>query len=83
MQTRLRCKHASMSHGSLNVDLTIDENLALKSPHHYLVKLCKTPLMSLRLDSHPKVPSLHLRLRLHNSRSHNKHIQYLFRIDYS
>jgi hypothetical protein len=62
MQTRLRCKHASMSHGSLNVDLTIDENLALKSPHHYLVKLCKTPLMSLRLDSHPKVSSLHLRL---------------------
>jgi hypothetical protein len=55
MKARLRCKRASMPYESLDVDLTIDKNLALKSSHHYLVKLCKTPSVSLRLDSHPKV----------------------------
>jgi hypothetical protein len=60
MQTRLRCKRASMHRGSLDVDLTVDENLTLKSPHHYLVKLCKTHLMSLQLDSHLKVHQVRL-----------------------
>jgi hypothetical protein len=41
MQARLNCKHASVPRGSLDVDLSIDENLTLKPPHHYLVKLCK------------------------------------------
>jgi hypothetical protein len=40
-----------MDCGSLDVDIIIDENLALKSPHHYLVKLCKKNSdVSLQLD---------------------------------
>jgi hypothetical protein len=40
MQVKFRYKRASMSHKSLDVDLTVDKNLALKFFHHYLVKLC-------------------------------------------
>jgi hypothetical protein len=32
-----------MLRGSLDVDLTVDKNVTLKSLHHYLVKLCKHP----------------------------------------
>jgi hypothetical protein len=41
MQTSLRCKRAIVSRKSLNVDLTVDENLTLKSFYHYLMKLYK------------------------------------------
>jgi hypothetical protein len=39
----LRCKRASMLDGSLDMNLTVDKNLTLKSFYHYLVKLYKHP----------------------------------------
>jgi hypothetical protein len=70
MGQRLICKQvlsASVTRKSLDVDLTVDENLAPKPPHHYLAKLCNPPppRMSLRLDPHPKFHEA----RLHSSRS--------------
>jgi hypothetical protein len=44
MQASLTCKRVIMPRGSLDVDLTVDENLALKPSHHYLTKLCKNLL---------------------------------------
>jgi hypothetical protein len=46
MGQRLICKQvlsASVTRKSLDVDLTVDENLAPKPPHHYLAKLCNPP----------------------------------------
>jgi hypothetical protein len=63
MQARLMCKRASMHRGSLDVDLTVDENLALKSPHHYLVKLCKKPL-DVSTSKGPPSSLAHLHLKL-------------------
>jgi hypothetical protein len=67
MQAILRCKRVTIPRISLNVDLTVDENLVLKSPHHYLVKLCKNPLDVstagfLSKDSQSSLTRLHIRL---------------------
>jgi hypothetical protein len=53
--------------GSLDADLTVDENLALKPSHHYLTKLCKNLLDVSTVGSTSNGPQgslalLHLRL---------------------
>jgi hypothetical protein len=55
----------------LDVDLTVDENLALKSPHHYLVKLCKNPtdVSTVGFPSKGSSSSLAPKTCLHISRS--------------
>jgi hypothetical protein len=60
MQASLRCKRAIVPRGSLDADLTVDENLSVKPSHHYLTKLCKTSLVCLRLDPHPIVHGAYL-----------------------
>jgi hypothetical protein len=67
MQASLRCKRAITSRGSLDVDLTVDENLILKPSHHYLTKLCKNlpDVSTIRSTSNgPRglLACLHLRL---------------------
>jgi hypothetical protein len=55
IQASLRCKCAIMSCGSLNADLTIDENLTLNPPITILQNFAKIFLICLQLDSHPMV----------------------------
>jgi uncharacterized protein YlaI len=55
MQASLRCKCAILPCESLDVDLTVDENLTLKPSHHYLTKLCKNLLNVSTIDRHPMV----------------------------
>jgi hypothetical protein len=81
MQASLSYKHAIMPRESLNADLTVDKNLTLKSSHHYLTKLCKTPFNMSTIESTPNdlwdsLACLHLMLCLEapvEARSNSSH----------
>jgi hypothetical protein len=67
MQASLKCKRAIKPRGPLDVDLTVDENLALKPSHHYLTKFCKnlpdvSTVGSTSNGSRGLIARLHLRL---------------------